>query len=101
MVRESTSGLKVRLAERLREVRDERFGPAGAAAVAGALGLPVRTWLNYEQGVTIPGEVLLRFIAVSGVDAHWLLTGEGPKYRDLQEPASGRWSGRASTCSCT
>ena len=52
------------------------------------LRLPVRTWLNYEAGVTIPGEVLLRFIDAAGVDAHWLLTGEGPKYRSADEMAS-------------
>jgi hypothetical protein len=54
------------------------------------LGLPVRTWLNYEAGVTIPGEVLLRFIDAAGVDAHWLLTGEGSRYRSADEKASDR-----------
>ena len=82
MVRESTSGLKLAIAERLGEIRAEKFGPVGALALAATLGLPARTWLNHEAGVTIPGEVLLRFIAATGVEPHWLLFGEGRKYRD-------------------
>ena len=39
-----------------------------------------KTWLNYEADLTLPGDILLRFIGVTGVDPHWLLTGEGPKY---------------------
>jgi hypothetical protein len=90
MVGESTSGLKLAIAERLGEIREEKFGPAGASALAAALGLPARTWLNYETAVTIPGEVLLRFIAATGVDPHWLLFGKGRKYRDSDEMTSGR-----------
>jgi hypothetical protein len=33
--------------------------------------------------VTIPGEVLLRFLEVTGTEALWLLRGNGPKYRRI------------------
>ena len=82
MTTEYTKRLKAAVGRRLSEVRQEKYGPAGAPLLAITLGLPLRTWLNYEEGVTIPGEVLLRFIETARVDAHWLLTGEGPKYRE-------------------
>jgi hypothetical protein len=65
----------VTLAGRVREVRRERYGESGAPMLAEVLGLPARTWLNYEAGVTIPAEVILRFIEVTGADPYWLLTG--------------------------
>jgi hypothetical protein len=36
--------------------------------------------MNYEQGVTMPSEILLLFIEATGVNPHWLLTGEGSKF---------------------
>jgi hypothetical protein len=69
------------LAGRLRELRLELYGVHGGPVLAEALGLPARTWAHYESGVTIPGSVLLRFLAVSGVEPDWLLTGAGRKYR--------------------
>jgi hypothetical protein len=92
MTTEYTKRLKSAVGNRLSEVRQERYGPAGAPLLAITLGLPLRTWLNYEAGVTIPGEVLLRFIETARVDAHWLLTGEGPKYRQGDGSASDRRS---------
>jgi hypothetical protein len=67
------------LAHRLREVRLAMYGENGAPLLAEALAIPTRTWANYESGVNIPGYVLLRFIAVTGVEPHWLLTGEGQR----------------------
>jgi len=55
------------------------------------LGLPARTWWNFENGVTIPGDILLRFLQHTNADAHWLLTGEGDKYRSRQASQSP-WS---------
>ena len=69
------------IAGRITEVRRERFGDAGVPAVASSLGLPCRTWANYEFGVTMPAQVLLKFITLTAVEPHWLLTGEGAKYR--------------------
>jgi hypothetical protein len=49
--------------------------------LARQLGLPVRTWYNYESGVTVPAEVILRIIELTSVEPMWLLHGQGPKFR--------------------
>ncbi len=72
--------LKYLLAERLREVRVELFGEHGVTKLARLLGIPARTWGNYEMGVTVPAEVVLRFIDVTSADPNWLLSGRGGKY---------------------
>jgi hypothetical protein len=68
-------------AQRIRAIRETLSGERGAPEMAGALGLPVRTWLNYEAGVTIPAPVILLLIEVTGVSPHWLLTGQGDPFR--------------------
>jgi hypothetical protein len=68
------------LAARLREVRQDFYGEHGVQFMADALGIPLRTWLHYESGVTVPGLVLLRLIVMAGVSPNWLLTGTGEKY---------------------
>jgi hypothetical protein len=68
------------LAHRVREVRCELFGEMGQARLAQELRLPAATWRNYEAGVVIPAAVILRFIAVTGADPGWLLTGRGDRY---------------------
>lgn len=73
--------VKASLSRRLREVRQEIFGEHGGPELARRLGLPARTWYNYETGVTVPAEVLLGFIEQTGANPIWLLTGEGPRYR--------------------
>jgi hypothetical protein len=73
--------LKSQLAERLRAIRIELFGERGGPELARQLEIPNRTWYNYEIGVTVPAEILLRFLEVTSVDPHWLLHGDGPKYR--------------------
>lgn len=70
------------LAQRVREIRLERFGEVGGPVLAEALGLPERTWANYESGVTIPALVILRFVEVTGANPRWLRTGRGEKYGD-------------------
>lgn len=72
--------VKLDLAQRFREIREERYGEHGGPLLAGALGLPFRTVLNYEDGCMIPAETILRFIEVTDAHPHWLLTGEGSKY---------------------
>jgi hypothetical protein len=69
-----------RLAGRIREVRRELYGDSGESTLADHLGLPRRTWRNYESGVILPATVLLRFIAATGADPRWLLTGQGARY---------------------
>ena len=82
------------LASRLREVRFELYGEHGTPHLAKALEIPVRTWAHYESGVTIPGLVLLRFVAATGIEPHWLLTGEGRKYRPglSRSPDLDQWN---------
>ncbi len=68
------------LAQRVREVREDHHGEYGAQFLADALELPLRTWMNYERGVVIPAEVILKLIEATSVSHCWLLTGRGPKY---------------------
>jgi hypothetical protein len=68
------------LARRLRLVREELYGDGGVPHLAGALGIPARTWENYEAAVKMPAGLLLAFIAVTGVRQGWLLTGKGSRY---------------------
>jgi hypothetical protein len=76
------------LAERLKEVRAELFGDRGGPELARRLGIPTRTWSNYEMGVTVPAEVILQFIELTSVEPTWLLSGRGEKYRS-RAPAIG------------
>jgi hypothetical protein len=80
--------VKCHLSERLREVRTQLYGERGGSEMARRLGLPIRTWYNYEGGVTVPAEVLLRFVELTAVEPIWLLHGKGPKYRSVL-PAGG------------
>lgn len=73
--------IKTDLARRVRLVREELYGAHGGPMLAASLELPFRTWHNYETGCTIPAPTILRFIEVTDADPHWLLTGEGERYR--------------------
>jgi hypothetical protein len=79
---------KCHLAERLREIRTELFGERGGSEMARRLGVPIRTWYNYESGVTVPAEVLLRFLELTSVEPLWLLHGRGERFR-TGVPAAG------------
>jgi hypothetical protein len=70
---------------RLREIRLDRFGEHGIPTLSAAMEVPAGTWANFEAGVQVPGWTLLKFIEICGVDPHWLLTGEGERYRDHSE----------------
>jgi SOS-response transcriptional repressor LexA len=69
------------LSERLRQLRTEFYGERGGPDQARTLGIPVRTWYNYENGVTVPAEIILRVVELTAVEPIWLLRGEGPKFR--------------------
>jgi SOS-response transcriptional repressor LexA len=73
--------VKALISGRLRDIRQELFGEHGGPELARLLSLPARTWYNYETGVTVPAEVLLSFIDLTGTNAVWLHTGDGPKFR--------------------
>lgn len=72
------------LASRAGEVRRERFGDDGdgVAALAQAMAIPAQTLENFERGVAVPDWVLLSFLVHTGAEPQWLLTGEGPRYRE-------------------
>ncbi len=59
----------------------EMCGDRGGSELARLLTLPAGTWYNYEMGVTVPAEVILHFIEVTGVEPKWLMRGLGDKYR--------------------
>ena len=67
------------LADRVREIRQDLYGEDGLEFLARALGLPAQTWRNYERGITMPAELLLAFVVLTGADPKWLLTGEGER----------------------
>ena len=79
---------RVAFIDRIVEVRRDLFGDEGIPAIADALHLPHRTWMNYEKGVVMPAPVLLCFLDLTSVEPHWLLTGRGPKYQGA-EPGRG------------
>lgn len=64
--------------------------------MARRLGIPVRTWYNYEAGVTVPAEVILRIIELTSVEASWLLSGQGSKFRNAR-PIAREGHGSPST----
>lgn len=77
------------IAARIVQIRTESFGERGGPEVARRLGLPARTWYNYEGGVSVPAEVLHDFAELTGANLRWLLTGEGPRHREGREPGAG------------
>jgi hypothetical protein len=73
--------LRQTIAKRLRELRVRHFGENGIGVCARRVGVPYRSWYNYERGIAVPGEVILRFIDATGVEPIWLLHGQGPMYQ--------------------
>lgn len=80
--------VKSSLSERLKQIRTMLFGERGGPEMARRLNLPIRTWYNYESGVTVPAEVALKFVELTGVDPMWLLRGQGEPFRN--RPAASR-----------
>jgi hypothetical protein len=72
---------RLALAGRVTALRMEMFGERGGAAMARRLGVPLRTWYNYEEGTAIPAEIILSVIEMTSVESDWLLYGREPKYR--------------------
>jgi hypothetical protein len=90
-----STGLKWQLAERIRTIRREQFGESGLGEFAREVGVPTRTWYSYESGVTVPAEVILRFVELTWVHPTWLLSGQGPRY---QPPYPRRASHESGPC---
>jgi hypothetical protein len=76
------------IALRVRQIRQELYGEHGGPLLAEKVRVSFATWHAYEAGRSMPAEVILRFITVTGADPHWLLTGEGPKYASRDAGAS-------------
>lgn len=88
---------KLDLAERLAALRLDLYGERGGPEMARRLGIPVRTWYNYEGGVTVPAEVILKIIELTSVEPGWLLRGEGPRLRPPQADRAGATASPALT----
>src|SRR5437763_1212283 len=73
--------IKIGLAQRVREIREELYGEHGGPMLAESLRIPFRTWYRYETGGMIPAQTILRFIEVTDVNPHWLLTGQGKRFQ--------------------
>ena len=71
---------------RIRQARLETYGEDGIPHLAGELGIAPGTWEDYEAGATIPDTIILRFVCLTGISPHWLLTGDGPPYSGLSKP---------------
>ena len=76
---------------RLRPARRGTYGDGGVPRLTRDLGLAAGTWLSYEAGAAIPGEVLLGFVRLTAVRPRRLLTGEGPAFA---RPGRGTGRGR-------
>jgi hypothetical protein len=77
--------LKGDLATRIHATRVALYGENGGPLLAQEMGISFRTLHRYENGRTIPAPRILRFIEVTGVDPHWLLTGQGSQFRDRDQ----------------
>lgn len=75
------------IAERLRAVR-KVFGKS-QKAFAAELGLSLSGLQGYESGTFAPGCTVLESLCRIGVDANWLLLGEGRMWRPGCEPPGG------------
>jgi len=80
------------LSPRVREIRRDKFGEDGIATLSQTMKIPAHTWENFENGVLIPAGIILEFIELTGVEPHWLLTGEGARYRARSATAARRAS---------
>jgi hypothetical protein len=84
------------LADRLRQIRVELYGENGVPILAEVLGIPDRTWSNYESGVTLPAHIVLVFIQQTAANPQWLLTGNGERYTARRCEGRSRRAGQPS-----
>ena len=64
------------IGDRLKAWRESRRLTQPEAATC--LGIPFRTYQNYEGGVRPPKADAFRAFISAGINANWLITGEGP-----------------------
>jgi transcriptional regulator with XRE-family HTH domain len=76
------------LGSRLKALR-QRLGRT-QAQMSDATDIPLPTWKKYEGSDRDPGAEALAAMARTGVNLHWLLTGQGPML--LASPAATSYS---------
>ena len=67
-------------AERLGEIREAAYGKHGRSAFARALGIPLTSYLNFENGRVPPMDIVVKMMALTRVNPRWLVHGEGSQY---------------------
>jgi DNA-binding XRE family transcriptional regulator len=79
------------LSERLKRLREERFGPRGRAAIARLAGVTGTTWAAYEEENVVPSaEVIARLCsALPDLNPVWILSGQGEPFVSAGEAPSG------------
>ena len=63
--------------ERLASIREGAFGKWGKSAFARALGIPLTSYLNFENGRVPPMDVIVNMMALTRVNPKWLVHGKG------------------------
>lgn len=72
------------LGMRLKIARDHLgYAQKGMAEAAGS---KLRSWQDYEADKKVPGSQIIAGLSALGVNANWLLLGEGPMLRNEQSP---------------
>ena len=76
--------------ERLASIREEAFGRWGKSAFARALGIPLTSYLNFENGRVPPMDVIVNMVELTRVNPRWLVHGKGKPYlpEDTHLPAA-------------
>ncbi len=69
-MRQDTIGKRLSAARRAIGLSIDEFGAQ--------TGIPVSTLKKYESGHRVPGGDAIQAITKAGINAHWLVTGEGP-----------------------
>ncbi len=77
--------MKTTIGERLRSARENK--ELDQASLAGKAGIVTRTLQRWEKGEQVPdGIAITRLARATGVQASWLLTGEGEMYPSPSRP---------------
>jgi transcriptional regulator with XRE-family HTH domain len=71
------------LADRLKQARSSLHKEQ--KELAAMLGISFRSWQDYELGKSVPGGKVFEALVNHGLNANWLLVGEGPMMRDKVE----------------
>jgi len=81
------------LGERIRAIRIDLFGEFRRLELARLLRISDRKLERFETGSTLPAEIILILMEVTGANPHWLQSGEGERYlgrEDIRRRSSYR-----------